>query len=85
MSICSSFVVCCLEVVLEAEKLKAELSQLGKEIIEISARQMENFCGNILQVSNLICMSTRGENKEREESCLLTLFFQLIMRLILVN
>ncbi len=60
MAIAEKFVVCCLEVVTEKENLLKELSLLDKKLIFISSVQMDNFCGNILQVSNLICMSTRG-------------------------
>lgn len=50
------FAVICLDAIKGEmrEKVKAELTALGKEIIEISREQVEkNFCGNILEIKSI--------------------------------
>jgi len=56
MSIGDGFVVICLECIDdELEKMNVINNLKGKTIIEITENQVENYCGNILQV--------KGENK----------------------
>lgn len=53
MTVASDFAVVCLDSIQsEAGKAKvvASLVQTGKEVIEISYEQMNNFCGNMLEV-----------------------------------
>ena len=57
MCIGSKFAVICLESVKEREMIIETLRKTGKEIIDISFAQMNNFAGNMLTVST-------GKNKE---------------------
>jgi hypothetical protein len=59
-------VICsdCIENPIERKMVLNKLRDTGKELIEISYRQMENFCGNIFEVNSengpAICMSERA-------------------------
>ncbi len=56
LCVADGFVVACLDSIdneAEKEKLKVSFSKTGKTIIEITEKQMTNFAGNMLQVSNL--------------------------------
>ena len=55
MCIADKYAVACLSSVrnsAERETLKRELTESGKEIIEISIEQMNHFAGNMLQLKN---------------------------------
>ncbi|MGZ5196361.1 MAG: citrulline utilization hydrolase CtlX [Kaistella sp.] len=55
MCVADQFVVICLECIddeLEREKVQEVIKSTGKEIIEISEDQMQQFAGNMLQVQN---------------------------------
>jgi len=55
MCVADKFVVICLDCIddeLEREKVQETIKSSGKEIIEISEEQMQNFAGNMLQVHN---------------------------------
>lgn len=55
MNVGEQFVIICLDTVknnAEREMLKAKFEQTGKQLIEISYDQMNNFAGNMLQVKN---------------------------------
>ena len=55
MCVADKFVVICLECIddeLEREKVQEIIKNSGKEIIEISEDQMQQFAGNMLQVHN---------------------------------
>ena len=75
MSIGNYFVVICMESItdpIERDVLKASFAYSGKEVIEISLEQMNNFAGNILQVENregmpLLVMSARAKKAFRAE------------------
>ncbi len=68
MSVCKDFAVICLDSILdknEQKKILNSLNQTKKEVILISIEQMNNFCGNILEVENqnresILIMSTRA-------------------------
>lgn len=68
MCVADKFVVICLESVaneLEKDMLRNSFFKTGKEVIEISALQLNNFAGNMLQVKNaddelLLIMSTQA-------------------------
>ena len=70
MSICENFAVVCLDSINDANeknKVLDSLIQTKKEIISISLEQVNNFCGNILEVKNtfnesLLVMSTKSYN-----------------------
>jgi hypothetical protein len=82
MCVADKYIVICLDSVKnkeENEKLKNTIHQTGKEIIDISLRQMNHFAGNMLQVENkqgdkLLVMSTQAfesltdEQKKKLES-----------------
>lgn len=55
MCVADKFVVICLDCIddeLEREKVVETIKNSGKELIEISEDQMQNFAGNMLQVQN---------------------------------
>ena len=55
LCVADKFVVVCLDSIdneAEKEKLKVSFAKTGKEIIEITEKQMNCFAGNMLQVSN---------------------------------
>ncbi|SIT98139.1 hypothetical protein SAMN05660493_02875 [Epilithonimonas bovis DSM 19482] len=55
MCVADKFVVICLDCIddeLEREKVIETIKNSGKELIEISEEQMQNFAGNMLQVHN---------------------------------
>ncbi|WP_312760897.1 citrulline utilization hydrolase CtlX [Epilithonimonas sp.] len=55
MCVADKFVVICLDCIddeLEREKVVETIKNSGKELIEISENQMQNFAGNMLQVQN---------------------------------
>jgi len=55
MCVADKFVVICLDCIddeLEREKVIESIKNSGKELIEISEEQMQNFAGNMLQVQN---------------------------------
>ena len=55
MCVADKFVVICLDCIddeLEREKVQEVIKSTGKEIIEISEDQMQQFAGNMLQVQN---------------------------------
>ncbi|SDE80125.1 citrulline utilization hydrolase CtlX [Epilithonimonas hungarica] len=55
MCVADKFVVICLDCIddeLEREKVTETIKSSGKELIEISEDQMQNFAGNMLQVQN---------------------------------
>ena len=55
MCVADKFVVICLECIddeLECEKVQEMIKSTGKEIIEISEDQLQQFAGNMLQVQN---------------------------------
>jgi len=55
MCVADKFVVICLDCIddeLEREKVIETIKNSGKELIEISEDQMQNFAGNMLQVQN---------------------------------
>ena len=55
MCVANKFVVICLDCIddeLEREKVIETIKNSGKELIEISEEQMQNFAGNMLQVHN---------------------------------
>lgn len=55
MCVADQFVVICLECIddeLEREKVQEVIKSTGKQIIEISEDQMQQFAGNMLQVQN---------------------------------
>lgn len=55
MCVADKFVVICLDCIddeLEREKVQETIKSSGKEIIEISEEQMQQFAGNMLQVHN---------------------------------
>ncbi|MGG5208842.1 citrulline utilization hydrolase CtlX [Chryseobacterium sp. MIQD13] len=55
MCVADKFVVICLDCIddeLEREKVTETIKNSGKEIIEISEEQMQQFAGNMLQVQN---------------------------------
>ncbi len=61
MSVGALFVVVCLDVVTSGRaELEASLARSGKRIVVISRSQMDAFCGNVLQVANVVCMSDRA-------------------------
>ena len=70
MSICENFAVVCLDSINdinEKNKVLDSLIQTKKEIIPISLEQVNDFCGNILEVKNtfnenLLVMSTKAFN-----------------------
>ena len=56
MSVGTDFAVICVECIKdesERKKVLSELKNLGKRIIEISSKQMENMCGNILELHDI--------------------------------
>jgi hypothetical protein len=59
MSIGDGFAVICEDCIMQAERKEVlgKLSELGLEVIKISYAQMNNFCGNILNVK-----SNKGES-----------------------
>ncbi|TXF76296.1 citrulline utilization hydrolase CtlX [Chryseobacterium sp.] len=55
MCVANQFVVICLECIddeLEREKVQEVIKSTGKEIIEITEEQLQQFAGNMLQVQN---------------------------------
>lgn len=68
LSIGTNWVVCCLEAIDDFnEKKQIKESFKNKTLIEISESQVENFCGNILELRNqagekLIVMSKRAKD-----------------------
>lgn len=68
MSVCDSLAVVCTETIAdvsERERVLSALKQSGHEILAISAKQVESFAGNMLQVNSrdgrkLVVMSTRA-------------------------
>ena len=55
MSVGDKFVIICLDSIddiLERQNVEEQIQNSGKEIIEITENQMQNFAGNMLQVSN---------------------------------
>ena len=70
MSICENFVVICLDSIKNSSEKNNVLNSLNltkKEIISISLEQVNNFCGNVLEVKsssneNLLVMSTKSFN-----------------------
>ncbi|RCU44837.1 amidinotransferase [Chryseobacterium lacus] len=55
MCVADRFVVICLDSIddeIEREKVQETIKRSGKELIEISEEQMQNFAGNMLQVHN---------------------------------
>lgn len=75
LSVGTGFVVVCLESIrddVQRVNLEQEISTLGLEVVSISFEQMENFCGNILQVhsqksESLIVMSSRAKKAFNSE------------------
>ena len=56
MSVGDKFVIICLDSIddaFERQNVVEQIQNSGKEIIEITENQMQNFAGNMLQVSNL--------------------------------
>ena len=70
MSVCKHFVVICLDSIendIQKNELLKSFKKTKKEIISISLEQVNNFCGNILEVVNkngnsILIMSTRAYN-----------------------
>jgi hypothetical protein len=61
MTVGAQFIIVCLEVVTGCRaELEASLARSGKRIVTISRAQMDAFCGNVLQVANVVCMSDRS-------------------------
>jgi hypothetical protein len=66
MNISDELVVVCFDCIIQSQLLvKNQLLATGKEVIEISTEQMENFCGNMLMLKNndgekLMVMSERA-------------------------
>ncbi len=68
MSVGTNYVVICLESIdnqLERSMIKSTIENSGKELIDITFDQMNNFCGNIIELSNdsgdlFTIMSTRS-------------------------
>ena len=61
MSVGAHFAIVCLEVVTRGRaELEAALARSGKRVVVISRAQMDAFCGNVMQVANLVCMSDRA-------------------------
>jgi len=66
LSIGCNWVVVCYEVIHpdQREHVKASMEKLGKEIIEITENQLNNFCGNILELKGhsgtIIAMSSKS-------------------------
>ena len=57
MCVADKYVVICLDTVknkLERDKIVSTIENAGKEIIEITLEQMNNFAGNMLQVKNTL-------------------------------
>lgn len=55
MSVGEQFAVVCYEAIKDEKEqamVKRKLAELGKEVIDITLEQVENFCGNILQVNS---------------------------------
>ena len=55
MSVGDKFVIICLDSIddtFERQNVVEQIQNSGKEIIEITENQMQNFAGNMLQVSN---------------------------------
>lgn len=66
LSVGENFAILCPEVVVEAERsrVRSRLAE-GRELLEISLDQIEDFCGNVLELetvggSRVIAMSTRA-------------------------
>ena len=70
LSICENFVVICLDSIKNSSERNNILNSFNhtkKEIISISLEQVNNFCGNVLEVKNLnnenlLVMSTKSFN-----------------------
>lgn len=68
MSVCTDFVTICLDAIKDLDQREGIIELIeesGKEILEISLDQMENFAGNMLEVSSkkgdkIIVMSKRA-------------------------
>lgn len=68
MSVCDEFVLICLDAILDErlrKMVRTSIVETGKEVIEISLSQVNNFVGNMLQVRNtsgekLLVMSCRA-------------------------
>ncbi|MBT8190877.1 MAG: amidinotransferase [Bacteroidia bacterium] len=70
MSVADKYAIVCLDSIhdeLESKAVKEKLTQLNKQIIEISISQMEDFCANVIQLQSRIgekylVMSDRAYN-----------------------
>ena len=76
MCVADKFAIVCLDAIqdeTEKDKLVSQFASNGQEIIPINFYQMEHFCGNMLQVSNIegrmfLVMSTQAyENLTKEQ------------------
>lgn len=75
MCVADRFVVICLDCIddeLEREKVQEVIKSTGKEIIEISEEQMQQFAGNMLQLHNaegqtFLVMSDTAKNALNQE------------------
>ncbi len=60
LAIGTHVVVVCLECVVDAHALEAQLLRLRKKIVRITGAQMAEFCANILELDGrILVMSTR--------------------------
>jgi len=75
MSIGTNFSLICLDTIRNSEERELVIAQLisvGRELIEISEKQMNSFAGNILEVKNIdgdpiICMSSQAYDSFSEK------------------
>ena len=75
MAILSKHIVCCLESVQsisKREEIKNWCAKGGKTLIDLSFDEMENFCGNIIQLTNsegetILVMSKRAKESYKQQ------------------
>lgn len=87
MCVADRYVVICLESItnpIQAQRVIDTINDTGKQIVEITLKQMDHFAGNMLQVENgsgekLLVMSTQAfESLTRDQVALLNSFNEIV-------
>ena len=87
MCVADRYVVICLESItnpLQAQRVIDTINETGKQIVEITLKQMDHFAGNMLQVENdrgekLLVMSTQAfDSLTRDQVALLNSFNEIV-------
>jgi hypothetical protein len=62
MSVGPNIVLCCFDIICEGDRkgVQNTLSEGGQEVLELTAAQMMEFCGNILEIRGGFAMSERA-------------------------